>query len=416
MDSREQPTGTAFRGPGRRVARAPGPGRVRTGLAATVAGAMALLVAIGGARAAPAGFSFEPPLAVPVTFNEYPQDVALGDLNGDGRLDIVVAVLPQDPTASRLEVLLNRGKRSFDPVVIYPALGWIEDTAMGDVDGDGNLDVVAAYGWYGPNQISILPGAGDGTLATRLDVLTGGKTVRPAIRDLDGDGHADITLATPQANGVTVLRGNGDGSFAPPVLQSAGPNPWDVTIAHIDGDSIPDLAVPCEYLNGVAILLGTGGGSFAPPVPYYTSRYAFRMAAGDVNGDGHTDLAVTSFDYHTVSVLRNRGDGTFGAKRDYTSVAPTSNGDPHDVALGDLNGDGWPDLVAANRLANTVAVNLNRGDGTFASKQTFPCGNGPDTVRLGDMDDDGVLDAVVPNDLGRISILFGVRMASPAGR
>ena len=140
------------------------------------------------------------------------------------------------------------------------------------------------------------------------------------------------------------------------------------------------ICVGLALTLGVAALLASSAPSapsFAPARSYATGRSPDSVAIGDLNGDGRPDLATANYDADGVSVLLNRGDGSFRAKRDYAAGL-----DPSSVAIGDLNGDGKPDLATANShpAANSVSVLLNRGDGSFQAKLDYPAGGEP---RLG---------------------------------
>jgi hypothetical protein len=154
---------------------------------------------------------------------------------------------------------------------------------------------------------------------------------------------------------------------------------------------------------GVAALLDTSAPSFAAERSYATGRTPVAIAIGDLNGDGKPDLATANgFAGDTVSVLVNRGDGRFRARRNY------GTGNPESVAIGDLNGDGKNDLVTANHLeGGTVSVLLNRGDGSFQFRR-YATGSGPVSVAIGDLNGDGKPDlaAATSNANARVSVLL----------
>jgi hypothetical protein len=127
------------------------------------------------------------------------------------------------------------------------------------------------------------------------------------------------------------------------------------------------------------------------------------VAIGDLNGDGKPDLAVANAGSNTVSVLLGNGDGTFGAKTDYTTGSF-----PASVAIGDLNGDGKPDLAVASFYSNAVSVLLGNGDGTFGARRDYSTGVEPFSVRIGDLNGDGKPDLAVANsNSSTVSVLLG---------
>jgi predicted NUDIX family NTP pyrophosphohydrolase len=143
------------------------------------------------------------------------------------------------------------------------------------------------------------------------------------------------------------------------------------------------------------VRLNIGDGSFQAKRDYATGRGAHSVAIGDLNGDGKLDLATANGANDvakTVSVLLNRGDGSFRAKRDYGAGSV-----PHSVAIGDLNGDGKPDLATATQLANTVSVLTNRGDGSFEAKLAYRIVGGPASAAIRDLNGDSLPDMATAN-------------------
>jgi hypothetical protein len=225
--------------------------------------------------------------------------------------------------------------------------------SVGDLNGDGQLDLVTAN--IESNSVSVLLGNGDGTFAPKADFSTGSAPNSVAIGDLNGDGRPDLATANLGSNSVSVLLGNGDGTFGAKTDYGAGSYPQSVAVGDLNGDGRPDLAT-ANGSGTVSVLLGRGDGSFGANTDYRAGIAPFSVAVGDLNEDGHLDLAMANEGSSTVSVLLGNGDGSFGPKTDYG----TGDG-PESVAIGDLNGDGRPDLATANAGSNTVAVLLQVG-------------------------------------------------------
>jgi hypothetical protein len=159
-------------------------------------------------------------------------------------------------------------------------------------------------------------------------------------------------------------------SFLPAVNYAAGPGPASMAVGDFNADGLLDLAV-ADYFGGVSVLLGQGDGSFLPAVNYPAGTYPRSVAVGDFNGDGILDLAVANqgtwpnYTDGSVSVLLGKRDGTFLPAVNYPAGT-----NPVSVAVGDFNGDGWPDLAVANYFSNDVSILLN--DATWTGGPGFP--------------------------------------------
>jgi hypothetical protein len=306
-----------------------------------------------------------------------PRSVAVGDFNGDGLLDLAVAGFGYDTYYhssydETVRVLLGQGDGTFLPAQSYAAWSDPWSVAVGDFNGDGKLDLAvansASYG--GTPSVSVLRGQGDGTFLPAVNYSAGPYPYSVAVGDFNGDGKLDLAVANrgtyPSYNdgSVSVLLGKGDGSFLPAQAVPAGGGPISLAMGDFNSDGKLDLAVanlgtPPFYTNGsVSVLLGKGDGSFQAPVSYAAGIHPTSVAVGDFNGDGKPDLAVVFSG--GVRVLLGQGDGTFQT----TNVSYLAGSDPISVAVGDLNGDGFPDLAVANSYSNDVSILLN--DATWA--------------------------------------------------
>src|SRR5258705_1633213 len=152
------------------------------------------------------------------------------------------------------------------------------------------------------------------------------------------------------------------------------------------------LLVVCVSIIASSASRSWGGPLFAAAFSFDTGPSPSSVAMGDLNGDGKPDLVTANRDFSTVSVLLGNGDGTFGAKVDYGT-----GGHPQSVAIGDVSGDGKPDLVTANNNPSTVSVLLGDGDGTFGARADYGAGNVPRSVAIGDVSGDGKPDLAVAN-------------------
>jgi hypothetical protein len=242
------------------------------------------------------------------------------------------------------------------------------------------------------------------SFARARSYATGRGPISVAIGDLNGDEKPDLATANFDVgvNTVSVLLNKGDGSFQAKRGYGTGRRPSSVAIGDLNGDGKPDLATAnqADGVNTVSVLLNRGDGSFQAKMDYGTGRSPLAVAIGDLNGDGKPDLATANSEASTVSVLLNRGDGNFEVRLDYRTGGPAES-----VAIGDLNGDGKPDIVTAN-LAYTVSVLLNRGDGSFQAKRDYAIEGLLFSVAMGDVNGDGNPDLATANEGNTVSVLL----------
>jgi hypothetical protein len=211
-------------------------------------------------------------------------------------------------------------------------------------------------------------GNGDGTFQAPQDKELGTSPVAVAVADLNQDGNLDIVtgnLAQPFVGGLSILLGNGDGTFQDPqaIALDQPPSARTLAVGDLNGDGVPDIifgSTTGSYRGGITVLLGNGDGTFRSPVNSFTGNSINSLALADFNQDGVLDVAVGSSGGNgpnAVAVLLGHGDGSFQpAFRSYGSGALVG-------AVGDLNGDGFADVVTPNVLSSgTISVLLNSGD------------------------------------------------------
>jgi hypothetical protein len=337
------------------------------------------------------------PLTLSLPTGSGPVSVATGDLNGDGNPDLVTA----NYWASTISVLLGSGGGGFGPQTDFAVGVHPRCVALGDLDGDGHLDVVAAN--EGSNTVSVLLGTGSGSFGAKTDYATGSSPYWVAICDLSGNGKPDLAVANYGVGTVSVLLGTGSGGFGARTDHATGTNPMSVAIGDLNGDGKPDLAVASSGSNAVSVLLATGSGGFGAKTDYATGLDPYGIALGDLNADGKLDLAVANMSSFSTSVLLGTGTGSFATKTDYD----LGGGVPYGLAIGDLTGDGWPDLAVANRGASLVQVLVASGGGSFGTRSDYAAGGEPYAVAIGDLNTDGKLDlAVASFGSNRVSLLL----------
>ncbi|GLH68139.1 FG-GAP repeat domain-containing protein [Geothrix edaphica] len=307
-----------------------------------------------------------------------PANLVVADVNGDGRPDLVVANAQDQTVSVRLADPARPG--FFQPAIVLATPGRTPlDVAVGDVNGDGKADIVVAAS--GANNVMVfLQGATAGTFPAPFTFPVGGDPQAVTVADLDGDGTLDIAVATT-ANTVSVLR---QIQFSPTlVAQSAvdyptGVQPVAIKAADLNGDGKLDLltanygATLSPGTQGLSVLIqGATAGTFLPPVHYTTGYRSAALAVGDLNGDGKVDVVVANSglpgDPGSVTVFL-QDPATAGALLTPTTYRGVWG--PMGVAIGDMDGDGRPDLVLAD---GDIVVRFNQASspGTFGPPQFF---------------------------------------------
>jgi len=326
-----------------------------------------------------------------------PGSFAVGDFNGDGIMDIVTAS-PLSSVAGGIGsgvLILGNGDGTFQAPKIWTTSG-VSSVALGDVNGDGKLDLVETNATPGNGNVAVLLGKGDGTFQTAVTYSAGTTPQAVAITDLNGDGKLDLVVANHSSSNVSVLLGNGNGTFQTAVNYNT-PNTGTadvLAIADFDGDGKPDVAVGISGINAtiVAILLGNGNGTLQAEIPYaagFASSATLSIVSTDFNADGKFDLAVT--DGATLAVLLGNGNGSFQVPVTAPLVVP-GNAINGKVVAGDFNGDGKPDLAVTTRDGAWVLP--GNGDGAFqAAVALAPFIGG--AVAVGDFNGDGRPDLVM---------------------
>lgn len=289
--------------------------------------------------------------------------------------------------------------------------------ANGDLDGDGKTDLVTAN--FNANTISIFRNTttlgviNAASLAPKVDIATATNPRSIAIGDLDGDGKLDLVVANSGSNSVSVFRNtstSGNITFAAKVDFTTGLSPRCVNISDFDGDGKPDLAIAHRDNNFMSVLRNTssnGSISFLSKVDFYLAggQVSTFINSGDLDGDGKPDLAITSYSgsSNIVSIFRNTAtSGTIDANTFAAKVEFTTGVTPFTIAIGDLDGDSKPELVVANYTSpdNVISVLRNTGSSgsiSFATKVDFVTASAPISANIGDMDGDGKLDLISSN-------------------
>jgi len=320
--------------------------------------------------------------------------IAVADLNGDGKLDFVVVSEPSglapDP-ASKLNVFLGNGNGTFQVGNVYDVSTTFSQNpaalAITDVNGDGKLDVLFANSTG--NDVSVLLGNGDGTFKPAANYAVGTTPQALAFGDFDSDGKVDIFTANASTQDLSFLKGNGDGSFQAARDYVAGRGPSAVAAADLNLDGNTDLVVTNALGLGngdFSVFLGRGDGSFAPAVHYATQMTPVAVATGNLNADNVPDVVVANSGSNSISVFLGNGDGTLQSPVNYTVGAA-----PRSVAIRGGN------IYVACYDANNVELLLNNGDGTFQPPSVISAlfTTNPTSVIATDFNLDGATDVAV---------------------
>jgi hypothetical protein len=330
--------------------------------------------------------------------------LASPDLDGDGDLDLVLA----NPLEDRVVVYANLGNGSFTPPASYAAGSGPFEVTTGDFDADGDVDLATANPANpGPSTACVLLNLGAGTFAPAVSYPINphdGRSIESG--DIDGDGDLDLVVGHPTS--FSFLLNQGNGTFALGGALSSGQGGEDFELADLDGDGDLDLARNGTFVGSVDVHSNNGAGSFAPYVRYVTGAGSHGVVVADLDADGDPDIAATNYDVGTVSVLVNQGAGNF------LVAFPIAVGRaPVAITTADPDADGDLDLLVTNEASNDVSLLLNQGGAGFSAGGTFAVRSRPRQSITGDFDADGDLDVVVVNyDSPYLSI---VRNCSSAG-
>jgi hypothetical protein len=278
-----------------------------------------------------------------------PIAVAAGDLDGDGRPDLLVA----NEGSNDLSVFLNRGPRSFQPLArVTLENGTLKPSALalGDLDGDGRLDVVVASA--DAARVVLLQNRGYGGLVRTAMLATGTSPQAVALGDLNGDHVLDVVTADGGDDALSLLLSSGVGAYQRVVQPSGGMHPTDVAVADLDGDAIPDIVVVHEVSRNVVSFINDGAGALtvAATTDLGGRKRPWNLCAGDFDGDGANDVAVASLGTADVTMLH--GTGTGGWSGDVRVYAIGE--DPRPLWCGDVDGDGLDDVAFVRRRSGRV--------------------------------------------------------------
>src|SRR5215831_7074903 len=330
---------------------------------------------------------------VPVLSPGFSGTVVSADVNGDGLPDLVTAKDVNDAVTGVVtgivSVWINLGGGTFaSPVDASVTISVGRALALGDLNGDGKIDVAA--GNNGP-KIVVLMNDGTGHLSSPAYYDVSGTQSSIALGDMDGDGRLDILVANrrgsdPNRNGdLAVLLNDGSGGFAPATHFAAGIEPQSVAVNDLNGDGRLDVVTSGTCAG--TVLLNSGEGTFAAGPSYTSISGAMKLV--DLDGDGKQDIVFVQ-PTGLTGVMRGNGDGTFGAPAEQFVESPL------DIATGDMNADGKADLVVRTEYGNhDMGVLLNDGSGGLGVPLNYAGAYDGGSLAVGDVSGDRLADVVV---------------------
>ena len=339
-----------------------------------------------------------------------PVGIAIGDLDNDSRLDIVVA----NVLSNNIGVLLGYGNGSFSDVELYSTQdgSWPISVAIADMNSDYRLDIVVAN--FGDDSVSIFFGYGNGTFDYQHKISTGQYT-QPSwinVGDFNRDNQSDIAVVLRNSNQLKTIFGPVNKSSVDFFVYSTNSNSESQFIYTDDfnQDTFLDIAVVNGGTNDVVIYFGFGDGDFLEGRSFSTGDNSSpdAMTIGDFNHDFRLDIIVANYISNNIVVFLGKDDEPFGSILTFRTGIGSQ---PHSIAIGECNNDGQMDIIVASYGTNNIAILLGDSNMLFKTMLIHSTGirSSPYSLAVADMNNDKNLDIAVTNSQSNtVMILFGI--------
>jgi hypothetical protein len=319
-----------------------------------------------------------------------PSAAAVADFNGDGTMDLALAI--SNGSSHALRILNGNGDGTLAFATDLATTAAPGGLLAADLNGDGIADLAVTN--TASNIISIFLCNGDGTFQARTDYATGTGPTAIAGGDFRGDGvKDDLAVINGSANSIAIFLNDGNGT-----LTATGSGTWPtapdslagLAVGDFNGDAIDDLAASRNTADTVQLFFGSDIGTFASGSGIAVGTGPSALAATDLNHDGVSDLVVVNSGSATVSVITGSRGGSPMVSATYPVTTPADSGaNPRAISLADFNRDGILDIAVANNVSNTLSVLGGRGNATFAAAEPFADGGAPSALAWGDLDGSG---------------------------
>ncbi|CAM4838263.1 unnamed protein product [Rotaria magnacalcarata] len=339
-----------------------------------------------------------------------PCSIAIGDFNGDNRMDIAAANVKD----GNIVILFGYNNEIFMLEAAYGVEpGFVlKSIVVDDVNGDTILDIIISGQGSGRNNIGVLYGLNDGTFLIRKSYSTGvtAAALSIAIADFDNDDGKDFVTSNSNNNSISIMLRYKSEPFGEQTTIFTGDNsqPYSVAVSDFDNNDNLDIAVANSKTNNIGIFLGNGDGTFIDQYTIDSDLISVPVfiAVGEFNNDEKVDMVIANANKNTICILKGYGNGSFTVVQCYSTGLGSA---PSSVSVGDFNQNNQTDLVVTEEGINTAVVFYGVGNGTFAKSNSYSLGynSHPVSAAIGDFDNDGWLDIVVTNDdWGYVDVLL----------